>query len=145
MDEATYQKGLAMYEKHDGSKYPFEAPWPSDPPSFKDVGRASMSHSYGDSWTRNAIDMKTRSWITITLLASYGTNPGELKRHIRRAMRSGITKDELVDWIIHLNTYLGVPRTREPARLCREVWKEAAEAAATATSSANGKARAKKS
>lgn len=124
MDEATFRRGLEMYKKHDGGDWPNEEPWPTDPPSFKDVQRAAMAHSYGDSWTRTTMDMKTRSWITITLLASYGTNPGELKRHVKRAMRNGVTKDELVDWLLHLTAYLGVPRSREPARICREVWKE---------------------
>ena len=41
--------------------------------------------------------------------------------------RQGVTKDQMVDWLIHVNSYIGTPRAVAALRVAREVWTEMGE------------------
>ena len=98
-------------------------PAPEEPPSAADLHRVFIEHCYGDSWARPGLDMKTKSLVTVAILATLGAER-ELKIHIRGAHNMGVTKDQRVDLLIHMAGYSGVPRAVHAARLAREVWRE---------------------
>ncbi len=103
---------------------------PNDPPVADDLFRLRIQHTYGDTWSRPGLDLKAKSLITLTVLVAQGAGH-EFKTHIRGAHHLGITKDEIIELMIHLLAYVGAPRTVTATQLAQEVWAEmAAEHAA---------------
>jgi 4-carboxymuconolactone decarboxylase len=63
---------------------------------------------FGDVWERPELSKRDRSLVTVAVLAAlYRTD--QLWSHLRRALDNGLTKDELVEAIVHLGFYAGWP------------------------------------
>src|SRR5262245_41712462 len=88
-----------------------------------DFARLAVEHCYGDAWPRGRIDAKTRSLLTLTVLASLG-NESELRLHVQGALNLGHEPDDVVELFIHLMPYLGVPRVVQAMRVAGPVLKE---------------------
>ena len=89
-----------------------------------DFARICVEHCYADAWAREgALDLKTRSLITLTALAALGATE-EIKLHVRGALTLGHAPDDIVELIIHLVPYLGVPRMVAVMRAAGEVLRE---------------------
>lgn len=80
---------------------------------------------WGLVWTREGLDPKIRSVVTLTALAA-GNKWNEFRTHIRGAMNNGWTSDELREMILHMAVYLGVPTALEAFRAASEVVNEKA-------------------
>ena len=75
---------------------------------------------WGGIWTREGLDPKTRSVVTLTVLAT--TNKWtELKTHVRGALRNGWTSDELREMLLHIGMYAGIPTAVEAFRTAEPV------------------------
>jgi len=99
-------------------------PWPTA--AGLDFARLCVEHCYADAWGREGkLDLKTRSFLTLTVLASIGSTD-ELKLHVRGALALGHAPDDVVELFIHLLPYLGVPRMVHAMRCAAEVFKERA-------------------
>lgn len=76
---------------------------------------------FGDVWENPALSPRDRSLVTITSLISlYRTN--EIPFHLKRALRNGVTKDEIIAVITHLAFYAGWPAAMSAANIAREVF-----------------------
>jgi len=80
-------------------------------------------YAWGDVWARPALDRRTRSCITVALLAALGRDR-ELAVHIRGALRNGVTPDELREVLIHTAIYAGVPAANSAFAVAQEVLAE---------------------
>ena len=82
---------------------------------------------FGDLWSRPALGDKTRVLITITALAvrEQGT---QLKGYIKNALRVGWTREELVEALVHLAPYAGVPAVHNALAVAKLAFDEAAAA-----------------
>ena len=85
---------------------------PGEPDSAADLRRLFNEHAFADSWTRTALDDKTRSIVTVAVLTALG-GTNKLRGHIGGAISLGVTPDELVDLFIHIGVYAGVPRASD--------------------------------
>ena len=89
-----------------------------------DFARICVEHCYADAWAREgALDLKTRSLVTLTALAALGSGE-EIKLHVRGALTLGHAPDDVVELFIHLIPYLGVPRMVAAMRCAGEVLRE---------------------
>ncbi len=77
-------------------------------------------HGWGSTWQRGGIDLKTRSLITIAMLAALKA-PQELKGHVRGALNNGATIDEIREVLLHSAVYCGAPASQEAFRAAKEV------------------------
>ena len=77
-------------------------------------------HAWGDVWARPGLDRRTRSCLTVALLAALGRDR-ELAVHIRWALRNGVTPDELREVLIHTAIYAGVPAANSGFAVAQEV------------------------
>jgi 4-carboxymuconolactone decarboxylase len=75
---------------------------------------------WGGVWTRDGIDRKTRSLVTIAMLTALKA-PQELKGHVRGALNNGATVDEIREVLLHSMAYCGAPACQEAFRAAREV------------------------
>jgi 4-carboxymuconolactone decarboxylase len=64
--------------------------------------------AWGSVWTRDGLDRRTRSAITLALLCALG-QVEELGIHVRGALRNGLTPDEIGEVLLHTAVYAGVP------------------------------------
>jgi 4-carboxymuconolactone decarboxylase/3-oxoadipate enol-lactonase/4-carboxymuconolactone decarboxylase len=65
-------------------------------------------YAWGEIWTRQGLDRKTRSCITLTALVALGRLE-ELEMHVRAAQRNGLSTDEIKEVLLHSAIYCGVP------------------------------------
>lgn len=70
-----------------------------------------LSRTAGSIWSRDGLDGRTRSFITIALLTALGREE-ELAVHVRVARRNGLTSAEIAEALIHTSLYCGVPFVR---------------------------------
>jgi 4-carboxymuconolactone decarboxylase len=64
--------------------------------------------AWGSVWTREGLDRRTRSAITLAVLTALGFEH-ELALHVRAARRNGLTPDEIGEVLLHTAVYAGVP------------------------------------
>lgn len=64
--------------------------------------------AWGDVWTRPGLDRRTRSCLTLALLAALG-HERELAMHVRAALRNGLDAAEIAEVLLHTAVYAGVP------------------------------------
>lgn len=74
-------------------------------------------------WTRPGLDHRTRSMLTIAMLASLG-HEEELKLHIRATRNTGVTREEVKEILLHLSVYAGVPAANTAFRVARATFEE---------------------
>lgn len=72
-------------------------------------------HAWGDVWAREGLDRKTRSLVTIAMLAALG-KPAELAGHVRGALNNGATAVEIREVLLHSAVYCGIPAAAEAFR-----------------------------
>ena len=65
-------------------------------------------YAWGSVWTRDGLDRRTRSAITLAVLTTLG-HERELELHIRAARRNGLTAEEIGEVLLHTAVYAGVP------------------------------------
>jgi 4-carboxymuconolactone decarboxylase len=66
------------------------------------------NYAWGDVWGRPGLDRRTRSCVTVALLAALRASD-ELAIHIRGALRNGVTPEELREVLLQTAIYAGVP------------------------------------
>lgn len=79
--------------------------------------------AWGQIWTRPGLDIRTRSMLTIGMLAALGKD-GELKLHIRATRNTGVTRDEVKEILMQAAVYAGIPAANHAIALARAVYAE---------------------
>jgi len=87
---------------------------------FIDVATETV---FGALWTRPGLDLKTRTLVCVVSDAATGREP-ELAIHLRFALRQGWTEDELIEVLLQLSGYVGVPMIREAMLVAKRVFAE---------------------
>ena len=75
------------------------------------------AHVWGDLWVDPTLDRKTRSMITIAVLAALGRD--ELALHLRASLNTGVTDAELAQVLQHVAVYAGVPAANHAFQIAR--------------------------
>ena len=65
-------------------------------------------YAWGEIWSRDGLDRRTRSCITLAVLIALGREE-ELAMHVRAALRIGLSPDEIKEVLLHCAVYCGVP------------------------------------
>jgi 3-oxoadipate enol-lactonase/4-carboxymuconolactone decarboxylase len=76
--------------------------------------------AWGEIWTRPGLDRRTRSCVTVAMLVALGRFD-ELELHLRGALRNGVSRDELVEVLLHSAVYCGFPAANRAVALGRAV------------------------
>jgi 4-carboxymuconolactone decarboxylase len=82
-------------------------------------------YAWGDVWSRPGLDRRTRSCVTLALLAALGCEE-EFELHLAAAARNGVTRDEIKEVLLHVAVYAGVPRANRAFTIAQAVPREAA-------------------
>jgi 4-carboxymuconolactone decarboxylase len=77
-------------------------------------------YAWGDVWTRDGLDRRTRSCVTLAVLTALRAHD-ELPMHVRAARRNGLTADEIGEVLLHTAVYAGVPAANSAFKIAQEV------------------------
>ncbi|MGW7367200.1 bifunctional 3-oxoadipate enol-lactonase/4-carboxymuconolactone decarboxylase PcaDC [Streptomyces sp. NPDC054841] len=80
-------------------------------------------YAWGEVWTRDGLDRRTRSVVTLTALVA-GGHLDELAFHTRAALRNGLTPTEIREVLIQAAVYCGVPAANSAFRVAQAVIRE---------------------
>ena len=76
-------------------------------------------YAWGDIWSRPGLDRRTRSCLTLAVLATLHHDE-ELAMHVRAAIRNGVSTDEIKEVLLHVAVYAGVPAANRAFRVVRD-------------------------
>jgi len=79
--------------------------------------------AWGGVWTRPGLDRRTRSMLTIAMMASLG-HEEELKLHLRASKNTGATPGDIAEVLMQVAVYAGVPAANSAVRTAKEIFKE---------------------
>jgi 3-oxoadipate enol-lactonase / 4-carboxymuconolactone decarboxylase len=79
--------------------------------------------AWGGVWTRPGLDRRTRSLLTLGLMAALG-HEEEFKLHIRASRNTGATREDITELLIQVAVYAGVPAANSAIRVAKELFKE---------------------
>ncbi len=77
----------------------------------------------GEIWSREGLDLRTKSLVTIATLAGMGRRRA-LELNIRFAIRNGATKQDVTETLLQIAPYAGFPATWEGLATAHEVFQE---------------------
>lgn len=86
-----------------------------------------LQTAFGTIWSRPGLPTRDRSMITVAMLAALGQTD-ELRVHLAGATNVGLTRDELVEVLMQVAVYAGVPAAVAALRVAAEVLGTDAEA-----------------
>lgn len=81
--------------------------------------------AWGGVWTRPGLDRRTRSLLTIAMMASLGHHE-ELKLHIRASRNTGATPEDIAEVLLQVAVYAGIPAANSAVRIAKETFREMA-------------------
>jgi len=125
MKDPAYEAGLAVRRRVLGDahvKRSLENATAFDQ-DFQDL---VTRHAWGDIWTRPGLDHRTRSLITIAMLAAGGRHE-ELNLHIRATRNTGATPDEVKEVLLQVAVYAGMPAANSAFRIAKTAFEEMAD------------------
>lgn len=73
--------------------------------------------AWGSVWARPGLDRRTRSLITIAILAALGRE--ELALHLRASKNVGVDPKEIVEALLHVAVYAGIPAANHAFAMAR--------------------------
>ena len=86
------------------------------PDFFRDVAESA----FGMIWSRPGLAIRDRSLLTVAQLAALGRSD-ELRAHLAGALNVGLTREELVEVLMHTAVYAGVPAANEAVGVAADV------------------------
>ncbi|HZE04217.1 MAG TPA: 4-carboxymuconolactone decarboxylase [Solirubrobacteraceae bacterium] len=77
-------------------------------------------YAWGSVWTREGLDRRTRSAVTLSVLTALGRE-NEIEMHVRGALRNGLTAAEIGEVLLHTAIYAGVPAANSAFAIAQRV------------------------
>ena len=106
-----YEKGLKTRTQVLGAEY-VEASLAGSDEFMMTFQKAVTELAWGYAWSHPGLDQKTRSILTLGILAGLGRFQ-ELGIYTNAALSSGVTVDELKAILVHVTAYCGTPAGRQ--------------------------------
>jgi len=116
----SYSAGMRVRREVLGDEYVDRAVAATDDFSA-DFQELITRYAWGSVWTRPGLDRRTRSCMTLAMLASLGHH-NELALHVRAALRNGVTREEIAEVLIQVAIYAGAPAANSAFAVARQAF-----------------------
>ncbi|MGW7194765.1 bifunctional 3-oxoadipate enol-lactonase/4-carboxymuconolactone decarboxylase PcaDC [Streptomyces chryseus] len=103
--------GAAHVDRATGRTTPFTA-------RFQDF---VTRYAWGEIWTDETLDRRTRSCVTLTALVAHG-HEAELALHVRAALTNGLSREEIGAVLLQTAVYCGVPAANSAFTVAQDVF-----------------------
>ncbi len=127
MTDERYERGMVVRRAVLGEEH-VERAQAGTTEFTRDFQELITRYAWGEIWTRPGIDRKTRSLLTIAILASLG-RAEELRLHVRATRNTGATRDEVREALLQVAVYAGVPAGNAAFAQAAAVYRELDEEA----------------
>ena len=117
MTESCYEEGMKVRREVLGAEHVARAE-ARKTELDADFQRFITEMAWGSVWTRPDLDRRTRSLITIALLAALGRTE-ELALHFRASRNTGAEPREIAEALLHVAVYAGVPAANTAFAIAR--------------------------
>jgi 4-carboxymuconolactone decarboxylase len=121
-ENGRYERGMAVRRAVLGDAHVDAAQARTDgfTADFQDL---ITRYAWGEIWGRPGLDRRTRSCITLAMLAALHCD-GELGMHVRAARRNGLTAEEIKEVLLQVAIYAGVPAANAAFAIAQRVLAE---------------------
>ncbi|MFL6820485.1 MAG: carboxymuconolactone decarboxylase family protein [Bradyrhizobium sp.] len=119
--DELFEKGLKARKQVLGEEY-VEANIAGSDEFMMTFQRAVTELAWGYAWSRPGLDKKSRSILTLGILAGLGRFQ-ELGIYTNAALASGVSVEELKEILIHITAYCGTPAGRQSFLAAHEALK----------------------
>jgi 4-carboxymuconolactone decarboxylase len=85
-----------------------------------DFQRFITEFAWGTLWSREQLDRRTRSLVTIAILGAMGHE--EIDLHLAAARRTGATLEEIREVLLHVAVYAGVPAAHRAMKRAKKIF-----------------------
>jgi len=86
-----------------------------------DFARMVIEFAFGDIYSRDALDLKSRELIAIAALAASGNARPQLRVHVESAGSAGITRPEIIEVLMQIALYAGFPAALNALSDCHDL------------------------
>ena len=117
--ETRFEKGLEVQKAIFGGS--IDKMYQESPSNQIHIQKYLSANCFGDYYTRNGLDLKTRELLTFSFLLSLGGCEPQLKGHVQGNLNVGNDKQVLLSTVTQLLPYVGYPRTLNAIRCINEV------------------------
>jgi 4-carboxymuconolactone decarboxylase len=119
VSDSAYDAGMKVRREVLGDEHVDRAIAQSTPftEPFQDFITRSV---WGGVWTREGLDRRMRSAITLAVLTALGRER-EIALHVRAALRNGLSEQEIAEVLLHTGAYAGVAAANDAFAIAREV------------------------
>jgi 4-carboxymuconolactone decarboxylase len=123
---AAFQQGLEVRKEVLGDRH-VERSLSGVSDFSEPVQRLVTEHAWGDIWTREGLDRRTRSLLNLGMLTAMN-RMHEFAVHVRGAVRNGCTEQEIQEVLLQAAVYCGAPAALESFRVAEAVLEDVADA-----------------
>jgi 4-carboxymuconolactone decarboxylase len=117
--ETRNEKGLEIQKSIFGET--IDKMYKESPANQLHIQKYLSANCFGDYYTRNGLDIKTRELLTFSMILSLGGCEPQLKGHVQGNLNVGNDKDVLLSTVTQLLPYIGYPRSLNAIRCINEV------------------------
>ena len=114
------EKGLAVQKQIIGADT-VDALYANAPDDEQHIQRLLSANCFGDHYTRDGLDLKTRELLTLALLISLGGADPQVKGHVQANLNVGNDRATMLAVITGLLPFVGYPRTLNALRVLDEI------------------------
>jgi len=86
-----------------------------------DLGRFIIEYSFGDIYSRDGLDLKSKEIAVVAALTAMGTAQPQLRVHIHGALNTGSSISEVKEVILQMSVYSGFPSCINGMNALKEV------------------------
>lgn len=89
-----------------------------------EFGKMMIEFGFGDVYSRPVFDLKQQELITLTSLITQGAGERQLLFHFNAALHVGMTKEEIIEIIMHCAAYAGFPKAAYAMEVLQTLFNE---------------------
>ena len=117
--ETRYEKGLKVQKDIFGDV--IDNMYKQSPANQIHIQKYLSANCFGDYYTRTGLDIKTREFLTFSMILSLGGCESQLKAHIVGNLNVGNDKEVLLSVVTQLIPYVGYPRSLNAIACLNEI------------------------
>ena len=120
-NESDLARGLELRRKLNGKRFGTTSPVLTK--HAPDLEALVNEVLFGRIWSRDGLDLKLRSVATIAALTAQG-NRTQLKNYVANALNVGLTREEIIEVMVQLVFYVGLPTVCNALEVAHQVFEE---------------------
>ena len=121
MTESRFEQGMRVRKEVLGNEH-VERAQARTTELDADFQRFITEMAWGSVWARPDLDRRTRSLVTIAILAALGRE--ELALHLRASQNIGVDPREIAEVLLHVAVYAGVPAANTAFSVAKRLFEQ---------------------